>query len=199
MGVKIQLLRGSAVAWSGANPTLSAGQPGFETDTNKLKIGDGSTAWNSLSYLSSSSGSGVSLSLEEIQDDMSTFLVAGSGISLNYNDGGNTFTVATSGVVVLSPTAISSSQNNYNPGGGDVFRISASASGVNLTGMVAGAEKLRLLLNIGSTHNITLVHESASSTAANRFIAPNGGNYIVAPTGSATVFYDDTSARWRIV
>ena len=34
-----------------ANPVLSAGEPGFELDTGKLKIGDGSTYWNDLPYL----------------------------------------------------------------------------------------------------------------------------------------------------
>lgn len=196
MGVKIQLLRGSAVSWSGSNPVLGAGQPGFESDTNKLKIGDGSTAWNGLSYF----GGGSSYSDETVQDLLgNSFLIAGTGIALSYNDAGNTLTINSSGVSVLSPVAISGSQNNYNPGGGDVFRISASTTGVNLTGMVLGNEKLRLLLNIGSTNNVTLAHESASSTAANRFITPNGGNYIVAPTGSATLFYDDTSTRWRVL
>lgn len=53
---EIKFRRGTASAWTTANPTLAAGEPGFETDTGKLKIGDGSTAWNSLSY---AAGSGV--------------------------------------------------------------------------------------------------------------------------------------------
>jgi hypothetical protein len=32
------------------NPTLAEGELGLETDTKKLKVGDGSTAWNSLGY-----------------------------------------------------------------------------------------------------------------------------------------------------
>lgn len=47
---QIQIRRGTAASWTSANPTLAAGEWGFETDTNKLKIGTGSTAWNSLSY-----------------------------------------------------------------------------------------------------------------------------------------------------
>lgn len=46
----IQLRRGTASQWTSANPVLAAGEPGFESDTNKAKIGDGSTAWNSLAY-----------------------------------------------------------------------------------------------------------------------------------------------------
>ncbi len=49
--VKIQLRRGTASAWTSANPTLSAGEPGYETDTGLAKIGDGSTTWTSLEYI----------------------------------------------------------------------------------------------------------------------------------------------------
>jgi hypothetical protein len=48
---QIQIRRGTASQWTSANPTLAAGEWGFETDTNKGKIGNGSTAWNSLSYI----------------------------------------------------------------------------------------------------------------------------------------------------
>lgn len=46
----IQLRGGTAAAWTAANPVLDAREPGLETDTRKIKYGDGSTAWNSLSY-----------------------------------------------------------------------------------------------------------------------------------------------------
>lgn len=42
--------RGTAAAWTAANPVLASGEFGYETDTKKLKMGDGSTAWNSLAY-----------------------------------------------------------------------------------------------------------------------------------------------------
>lgn len=196
--VTIKLRRDSAATWTSVNSVLASGEPGFELDTGKLKIGDGTTAWSGLSYLSGSGGSGVTL--EQVEDDLGTsFLVSGTGITLSYNDAGNTLTIGTSGVSVLSPSGISTSQNNYDPGSGDVLRLSASASGVNITGLVPRIEKLRILINIGSANNVTLNHESASSTAANRFITPNGGDYIVAPTGSTTLFYDDTSTRWRVL
>jgi hypothetical protein len=43
----IQVRRGTAAAWTSANPTLASGEPGFETDTGLLFLGDGSTAKNS--------------------------------------------------------------------------------------------------------------------------------------------------------
>lgn len=50
MAVKIQMRRDTAAAWTAANPTLAAGEMGLETDTTYYKIGDGTTAWNSLAY-----------------------------------------------------------------------------------------------------------------------------------------------------
>lgn len=46
----IQLRRDTAANWTSTNPTLAAGEMGFETDTGKFKIGTGSTAWISLLY-----------------------------------------------------------------------------------------------------------------------------------------------------
>jgi Major tropism determinant N-terminal domain/Collagen triple helix repeat (20 copies) len=56
MAVKIQYRRGTASQWTSANPTLATGEPGFETDTGKFKVGDGSTAWTSLAYSSGIQG-----------------------------------------------------------------------------------------------------------------------------------------------
>jgi hypothetical protein len=44
----IQVRRGTAAAWTSANPTLVSGEPAYETDTGKLFVGDGSTVKNSL-------------------------------------------------------------------------------------------------------------------------------------------------------
>lgn len=52
MATRIQVRRDTAANWATENPTLASGEFGFETDTNKLKCGDGSTAWSSLDYLS---------------------------------------------------------------------------------------------------------------------------------------------------
>ena len=46
-----QLKRGLAEAWTRVNPLLRAGEPGFELDTGKLKIGNGIDNWDELPYL----------------------------------------------------------------------------------------------------------------------------------------------------
>ena len=52
----IQIRRDTAANWTSANPTLAQGELGAETDTSKIKIGDGSTVWNSLGYLVDTGG-----------------------------------------------------------------------------------------------------------------------------------------------
>lgn len=51
MSTRIQLRRDVAADWTSNNPTLADGELGYESDTGKLKIGDGATAWTSLPYL----------------------------------------------------------------------------------------------------------------------------------------------------
>ena len=47
----IKLRRATASQWSTANPTLNQGEVGVNLTTGQIKIGDGSTAWNALSYV----------------------------------------------------------------------------------------------------------------------------------------------------
>lgn len=51
MADTIQLRRDTAANWVTANPVLADGEIGIETDTRKRKCGNGTTAWNSLSYM----------------------------------------------------------------------------------------------------------------------------------------------------
>jgi len=82
MPIQIQLRRGSAAEWTSANPVLAAGEVGLELDTTKIKIGDGSLSWNSLSYFSSGSAgssnytasAGTSASLNNIPANLYALL-----------------------------------------------------------------------------------------------------------------------------
>ena len=46
----MQQRRGTAAQWTAANPILAAGEIGFETDTSKFKMGNGSSTWSALQY-----------------------------------------------------------------------------------------------------------------------------------------------------
>lgn len=56
MPTQIQVRRDAAATWTSVNPTLASGEIGFETDTGKVKVGDGTTAWASLAYLAGEGG-----------------------------------------------------------------------------------------------------------------------------------------------
>ena len=62
MPTRIQVRRGTAAEWTAANPTLASGEIGYETDTGLTKIGNGSTAWTTLTY----SGSGGTIGLDTV-------------------------------------------------------------------------------------------------------------------------------------
>lgn len=58
---QIQVRRGTAAQWTSTNPTLASGEFGYETDTGKVKIGNGSTAWTSLGYTGAATGTVTSI------------------------------------------------------------------------------------------------------------------------------------------
>lgn len=55
----IQFKRNTFSNWQSKNPVLASGEPGYEIDTNKFKIGDGVTNWNTLSYQGGTSAPGA--------------------------------------------------------------------------------------------------------------------------------------------
>lgn len=67
----IKIRRDTSTNWSSVDPTLGAGEIAFETDTNKIKVGDGSTAWSSLDY-----ASGAGTAAEITYDNSDAELVA---------------------------------------------------------------------------------------------------------------------------
>ena len=47
----VKVKRATAARWASQNPVLAAGEIGYETDTRKMKLGDGTSSWTQLSYL----------------------------------------------------------------------------------------------------------------------------------------------------
>ena len=111
MAVQIQIRRGTAANWTSANPTLAEGELGYETDTGKLKAGDGSTAWTSLGYVSGSGGGGGS-GISDIVEDTTPQL--GGNLDVNAKE-----IVSTSnGNIKVAPdgTGFFEVKGNTNPG-----------------------------------------------------------------------------------
>lgn len=104
---RIQVRRGTlaAGAYQWTTQVLYAGEIGFESDTGKFKIGDGTTSWASLPYAAILPSDLTEL----VQDILGTNLVAGSGISVSYNDTNGNTTVSLS-----DPTIQSSDITDFN-------------------------------------------------------------------------------------
>jgi hypothetical protein len=103
----------------------------------------------------------------------------------------------------LQTSALTTNTNNWNPGYGDIIRVSGSTGGINITGLTAptglGSQYVRIVINTGPSHNLTINHQSASSSSENRFITSTGGDHIIPPTGTVSILYDTVDSRWRIL
>ena len=89
MATRIQFRRDTAANWTSVNPTLQSGELGFESNTGKFKIGNGSSSWTALSYASILPSDIGELS----QDAVNSALTMGEGILKNYDDNANTLTL----------------------------------------------------------------------------------------------------------
>ena len=56
MAYRILLRRDTSSNWTGNNPVLASGEPGFESDTNRLKVGNGTSQWSDLNYYMGTTG-----------------------------------------------------------------------------------------------------------------------------------------------
>ena len=50
MATTIKFRRDTAINWNNVNPILAPGEPGLETDTAKIKYGNGTDRWRTLGY-----------------------------------------------------------------------------------------------------------------------------------------------------
>jgi hypothetical protein len=110
MTSRLQNRRDTAANWTTNNPTLSAGEIGYETDTGKLKIGTGSANWTTLGYT---------------QNGTVTSIVAGTGLT-----GG---TITSTGTVALStPVAVADGGTGITSFGTGIATFLGTPSSANL-------------------------------------------------------------------
>lgn len=69
MTTRIKLRRDTAANWNTANPVLALGEAGYDTTNNKIKVGDGTTAWQDLEYLAGSGGGNANTGNYTFTDD----------------------------------------------------------------------------------------------------------------------------------
>lgn len=103
---------------------------------------------------------------------------------------------------VLTPAQITTNQTGYNPTGLDTaerVRLSSDASR-DISGIASAAATLaaKRLYNVGS-FDIVLKHEDvAETTAANRLLSFTGADVTLQPDDNIEIWYDSTTARWRL-
>lgn len=124
----IQIRGDTAANWNTYDPTLEAREIGIETDTYRLKVGDGSTAWTALPYFAVSgvneqSGTSYTLALTDI-----------AKIVVMDNASANTLTIPADASVAFPTGVIIAAVQ----GGAGATTITA-ASGVTLNGVSAGS------------------------------------------------------------
>lgn len=80
-----------------------------------------------------------------------------------------------------------------------ILRVTASGADRTITGFVAGEEGDHLRVIAIGSNNVILADQDTNSSAANRIITHTGADVTLTPPESATLIYDTTSNRWRIV
>lgn len=96
---QIKLRRDTAANFTSKNPVLGVGEPAYETDTKKLKIGDGTTVYNSLEYFSSGGGGSTNITAAlplkivdgviSLEVDGQTIQIVGGKLHANLDELGN--------------------------------------------------------------------------------------------------------------
>ena len=102
---------------------------------------------------------------------------------------------------IITPTS-TGAEDNWNPTGlstATVIRVNcAGPAQTEISGIVGGTSgRILILINVG-TFIMHLLDEDGGSTAANQ-ILHGQDSFEVEPHESATLWYDGTSSRWRVI
>jgi hypothetical protein len=171
MPVQIKLRRDSAANWLSVNPVLSSGEPGLETDTRKVKYGNGVDPWSSLNYAvtqaDAGSLTGATLAPNVLSSSLTSVgVLTGLTVTTNINGSitGNAGSV-TNGFYTNSSFALGTSTVAVN-------RVSGlqSLTGINIDGNSGTATKLATARNINGvafdgTAAITVTADASTLTA----------------------------------
>ena len=190
---QIQARRGTAATWTSTNPTLAAGEMGFETDTGKFKIGTGSAAWTALGYAGGGQNT-LSTYVYTATSGQTTFSGADSnGNTLSYTVGAiqvylngalltptSDFTASTGTSVVLVTGALTSDTLTVLALGSftvstDIAKSTLSTKGDILT---ATAASTPAVLAVGSDGS-SIVADSAATTGLRYSATPSASNPII--------------------
>jgi len=175
---ELQVRRDTAANWTTNDPTLKAGEFGFETDTGKLKIGDGSTAWVSLDYIDSTIDHDSLLNVhQDVNTDADTTF-AGLNITSCADLAANS--------AVFQPAADSTTFFQVKQADGTVFFNGDSTNGRVSIGTASTFGKFHVdgLIKFDDTNQNTLLGTDA--------FANDNGQYNVG-LGYRAGYYNDTT------
>jgi len=208
---RIRLRRAPSGEWMSANPILGLGEPGYETETRYIKVGDGVTRWSGLSYIDNPP---VTINFPQIYlsiadgADPRIAVNLSSGEYLNVLGSGDTtisYNSASKGLIIesRSGSGFLTAPNIINRLG-YVPQISGNYSLVNHTHSIDQVSGLQLALDnkqptglyaaSGHTHNLTIGNGSSSvinySTVDRLNIVGSGYTNIYYDNGSNTITID---------
>jgi hypothetical protein len=198
---KILFRRDLAATWTSVDPVLSAGEIGLESDTGKIKLGDGSTEWTGLDYFYGS--------LEGANYIES--LVAGTGLIISGNSGSGatpTLNIGQDVATSASPTFAQVTVNNIPTSDNHVASksyVDGIASSINwhLAAQLATAAALPntptynngtdgVGATLTASASARLVVDGANASTGNRILVKNQANavhngiYVVTAQGSVS-------------
>ena len=164
---QIQVRRGTASSWTSTNPTLAAGELGFETDTGKFKIGTGAATWTSLTY----AGGGQN-TLTTYQYTATSGQTTFSGVDSN----GNTLSYTVGNIQVYLNGVLLVNTAEYTATNGTSIVLGTGAvTGDSLTVTSLGAFTVSSDIPKSTlTAKGSIVTATAGSTPANLSVGANG-------------------------
>ena len=136
MATRMQQRRGTAAQWTAANPILAAGEIGFETDTSKFKMGNGSSTWSALQYFANAAELAAIVDGAPGLLDTLNELAASIGDDANFVGTVTAHTSATTSVHGIANTALLATTAAMN----SAIGVSSLASAQDATAKANGAE-----------------------------------------------------------
>ena len=208
MAVQTKILhrRDTAANWTSTNPTLSAGEIGFETDTLKFKIGNGSTAWTSLTYSQDASllSGAASLTTLTTSGDVTVggnLTVNGTTTSINSSTlqvddknlelGSVAAITGRTGTAALGNTTITSSNTAGFIVGQSVTRTAGAAMATGTVATIINATAFTVTNAPSGNGSITFDIGGATNTTA------DGAGITVKGATDKTLQYSDIISSWE--
>jgi hypothetical protein len=141
MAYRIILRRDGSANWESQNPVLLSGEPGYETDTGKFKIGDGNSTWSNLNYYIGATGGTGATGATGVTGPTGATGVTGptgaGGTGPNTFYGNQTIVGGTSGTLIISGYSVLNFSDDP----------SAATGGVPLGGVYHNAGALRIRIS----------------------------------------------------